>query len=308
MRTLRQLASEIVGLVGQPIARVVAPLDVLEGSVGADGRRGELTIHGPSGAPVAIGFTLSTLEWPDGTHHVLLFQDISTLLELRRQRDRLLQMAVLGEVMPTLLHELRNPLAAVTAMLEVLVEDADQNLQGDLHAILCEVRRMALGLQGIGGLVRTMHSSTFTAVDLAVREACRLLDSAASRRGVVLEALGPDLPLLPIDRGATCGVVFNLVKNAIDACPAGGHVRVHTRVEDGSLALSVADDGCGMTSDVLARCRELFFTTKDTGSGVGLALCAQVAEASGGSITIDSAAGQGTTVTLRVPLTSSRGD
>lgn len=297
----RILRSSVPELEGRFIQDFVAPIDELIATAAA-GSRGEVTVRLGDGSSVALGYSLSTLhDVPGGDQHVLLFQEISSVLELRKQRDRLLQMAVLGDVMPTLLHEIRNPLAAVTAMLEVLVEDAGPDLQTDLHSILCEVRRMTLGLQGIGGLVRTMHSGTNCAVDLAVRESCRLLEPTARRRDVELRAVGPDLPLLPLDRGAICGVVFNLVKNAIDACPNGGHVLVDARLDGDDLTLTVTDDGVGMSDAVAAQCRELFYTTKDTGCGVGLALCHQVAEQSGGALTIDSRPGEGTRVTVRVP-------
>lgn len=300
---------------GKPIVELIASMDELveafrsarreRGARARDQERGEVTTRLPDGSTIALGFSLSVLnDASAGTHHVVLFQEITPLLELRKERDRLLQMAAIGEIMPTLLHEIRNPLAAVTAMLEVLVEDADARMQGDLHAILCEVRRMALGLQGIGGLVRTLDSSSYSALDLAVREACRLLDETARRRGVTLHAIGPDLPLLALDRGAVCGVVFNLVKNAIDACGEGGEVTVDARIENGGadFVLAVADNGVGMSPEVAARCRELFFTTKDSGSGVGLALCNEVIGASNGTLTIDSTPGRGTTVTVRVPI------
>lgn len=264
--------------------------------------RGEIAVRFTDGSSIALGFSVSNIRIDETVHHVLLFQEISALLELRKQRDRLLQIAVIGEVMPTLLHELRNPLAAVTTMLEVLSEDETPVLQSDLHAILQEVRRIVLSLEGLGGLVRTMHSTTHAAIDLAVREACRLLEVTAQSRNVTLRTTGPDLPLLPIHRGTISGVVFNLVKNAMDACPNGGNVSVDARVIDGVLVLSVKDDGVGMAPEILAHCRELFFTTKEMGSGVGLALCHEVVETSGGALSIESIPGNGTEVIVRVPL------
>lgn len=306
--TVNPHAARILGLPerdieGAPIEAVLAPLSSLLTATAHPSGRGELVTQRRDGASVAVGFTLSgPRPMPSGEHYVLLFQDITAVLALREERDRLLQMAVLGEVVPSLLHELRNPLAAVTAMLEILVEDASPGDEVDLRTILGELRRMALGLQGLGGGVSTLRSTTHHAVDLAVREACRLLEPTAARRGVTLLATGPDLPLLAIDRGTICGVVFNLAKNAIEACEEGGTVRVDAALDDDALLLCVHDDGAGMGPDVAARCREPFFTTKEMGSGVGLALAAAVAEASGGVLTIASTAGLGTVVTVRVPL------
>lgn len=299
-------------LEGASIASVIAPLsELLSATAHAPDStsltsRGEARVRLDDESEITLGFSIAEMASPANVpQHVVLFQEISSIRELRKQRDRLLQMAVIGEVVPTLLHEMRNPLAAVTAMLEVLLEDAPNEMQPDLHAILSEVRRMTLGLQGIGGLVRSIHSSTHCAVDLAIRETCRLLEPTAERRGVRLEAHGPDLPLLPIDRGAICGVVFNLVKNAIDACPNGGLVTVSAWLEPreayDELIVTVVDDGIGMSPQVITRCRELFFTTKDTGSGIGLALCSEITQRSGGGLEIQSELGQGTCVTLHVP-------
>ena len=311
-------------LLGESIESVLAPLEELLQSIVAgsgarrDARvpmavsppradpRGEIAVRFRDGTSVELGFSVSQIRVDDVVHHVLLFQEISGLLELRRQRDRLLQIAAIGEMMPTVLHELRNPLAAVTTMLEVLSEDAAPDLQKDLHTILWEVRRMALGLQGLSGLVRSMHSSAHSAIDLAVREACRLLETTAHERNVTLRSTGPDMPLLPIDRSAVAGVVFNLVKNAVEACREGGNITVDARVIEGELVLTVSDDGVGMAPEVLSHARELFFTTKAAGSGVGLALCHEVAEASGGALSIDSSPGAGTTVVIRVPLQAPR--
>jgi signal transduction histidine kinase len=99
------------------------------------------------------------------------------------------------------------------------------------------------------------------------------------------------------------GIVFNLVKNALDACEHGGRIRVRASLDpDECFALEVSDDGVGMTTEVLRRCRELFFTSKDTGSGIGLTLCQRVADSSGGALTIVSAEGKGTHVKIAVPI------
>jgi signal transduction histidine kinase len=266
--------------------------------------RCELTVARGDGTEAALGLTIGPYFDGNGERIgcVVLFQDISAINELRRERDRLLQLAALGDALPSVLHELRNPLAAMTAMLEVLVEDTAGDMQADLHALLVEVRRMTLGLEGIGSLVRPVVARKYSAVDHAVREAVRLMDKGAAERGISLRAIGPDLPLLPLSTGPISGVVFNLVRNAIDACQSGGNITVDARIDNDCLALAVADDGVGMSEATAAQACDLFFTNKDKGSGIGLALCKQVAETSGGSLTIETQLGVGTTVTMRVPL------
>jgi signal transduction histidine kinase len=293
-------------LVGSAIGRVVAPLEVLEhASFEPVTNRHELTIELGDGTQGSIGFALSCFQASDGRpRYVLQFQDIAPVLELRKQRDRLLAMAALGDALPSVLHELRNPLAAITARLELMVEESEGQVQLDLHAVLTEVRRMSLGLDGVGGFLRSARATGLSAIDLAVQEACRVLEPVAERNGVRLESRGPALPLLPIDRGVMSGIVFNLVKNSIDASKPGGTVRVEARLDRApdTFVLRVEDDGSGMSPEVIERCTELFYTRKDKGSGIGLALCRRVAESSGGRLEVESELGRGTVVTVHIPV------
>jgi signal transduction histidine kinase len=96
------------------------------------------------------------------------------------------------------------------------------------------------------------------------------------------------------------------VRNAIDACRSGQSIEVRARLRpDASgpcmFELTVADTGKGMSEAVLARCTELFFTDKESGSGIGLAICREVAQRGQGQLLIDSELNRGTTITLRVP-------
>jgi signal transduction histidine kinase len=302
-RILRRAQSEMVG---QPIEALVAPLAELEeASFEPVTGRHELTIALGDGTAGSIGFALSSFQASDGrARYVLQFQDIAPVLELRKQRDRLLAMAALGDALPSVLHELRNPLAAITARLELMVEESDGQLQLDLHAVLTEVRRMTLGLDGVGGFLRSARATGYTAIDLAVHEACRVLEPVAARVGVKLESRGPSLPLLPIDRGVMSGVVFNLVKNSIDASRDGGRVLVEATLDAPRehFVLRVEDEGSGMSAEVVERCTELFYTRKDKGSGIGLALCKRVAESSGGRLEVESQLGRGTVVTVHIPV------
>lgn len=263
----------------------------------ADGRVRDLAVTvepaGPSGAGTGTALARGSL---------VAFQDLTPIHELQEQRDRLLKMATVGEVLPSLLHELKNPFAAIASSVELLIEETtDPRAQEDLHAILVEVRRAVLSLDGLGFVGRELRCRTPMAIDHAVREACHLLGGRATRARIELRCEGPDLPLLPIDAAAMRALLFNLVNNAIQACRAGGHVDVAFGLVAEHFELTVRDDGAGMSPDVLARCTELFFTTKRAGSGIGLALCRKVAEEGGGSLEIRSTLGAGTSVTLRVP-------
>ena len=232
-----------------------------------------------------------------------MMQDVTDRERVREERDKLLRIAAVGEVMPAMLHELRNPLAAATTALEVTLEDlAPGRLQVDLHAVLGELRRMRLTLEGAGLVNVGWADGRNAAADLALQETWRVLEPQLRTKGLRGRCAVPPLPLLPIDPALLRAVTFNLLNNAIQACRSGDSVELGARLASGpALEFWVADSGPGMSPEVLARCQELFFTTKPNGTGIGLALCASAAKRTGGRLDVDSQPGQGTRVTIRIP-------
>lgn len=325
-----QRASDILGrspadLVGRDVSEVLLPLEQLSAAVqsGPDdalpgdsaagpncGNRPCCSVTLPDGATLRIGYIVSDIVLPLAGKEAqrgfaVSFQDLTQIEALRVERDRLLQLASVHQLLPTLLHELRNPLAAITNNLELLIEEqADAGLQEELHAILNEARRMRLSLEGIGNVGRSLRSERLQPVDHACSEAFRIMERRADSAGVVARASIETMPLLPFETATLRAIVFNLLNNAIQACSAGKQVELTARLlcSGSLLELSVADNGKGMPPDVLARCRDLFFTTKPSGSGVGLALCRNAVAEAGGELLIDTRINEGTRVTVRVPV------
>ena len=257
-----------------------------------------------AGGTVEVGYEIS--EGADGSF-ILLFQDITAQVRTRTERDRLLQLATVDEVLPTVLHELRNPLAAVTLAVEVLLEEAeprgDAELTESLHTVLAELRRMSLVFQGIGVGGRRLRVQQGAAIDRAVHEVARIMDRLAHQSGITLHIDVHALPLLPFDPAVVKAIVFNLLSNAIYACRHGGHIKVSLRPRSPEvLLLRVTDDGRGMTPEVLAECTRPFFTTRSNGSGLGLVVCREAVEEADGRLIIDSAPGQGTRVSIELPV------
>lgn len=261
-------------------------------------------IIGTDGSTRTIGLMTNAL--PEGGS-VVVFQDITEQVRLQDERDRLLQLAAVAEVLPSILHEVKNPLAAVTTAVEVLLDDDDQAsrevIRTDLHRVLGELRRMRLVLEGVGLVGKDIYSSD-SAIDFAMSEVVAVLRPRAARSGIELFADVQTMPLLPLNLGALRAVAFNLINNAIQACTRGNTITLVARLVDNVLRVAVLDDGPGMSADVAARCTELFFTTKPKGSGIGLALVARLARTAGGNITIDSGPGRGTRVEVHIPIPS----
>lgn len=284
---------------------VLAPLpQLLEGVAGRE--RGELALPLRSGQEITIGYYVARIDSGDGL--AIMFHNVTSWVKLRQERDRLLQLAAVGQVMPTLLHELKNPLASISTAIEVLIEDLEPGSpQSELHAVLGELRRMRLCFDGIGAVGRNLRSRRTAAIDFAIREALLVLKARTDNAGIQLICDVPDIPLLALEPAVVRAIVFNLVMNSIEACKPGDTVALRARLlreDDGGscFELRVVDTGCGMDAQARERCTELFFTTKPSGTGIGLALCAQAVADAGGTLDIESETGMGTMVCVHIPL------
>jgi signal transduction histidine kinase len=115
-----------------------------------------------------------------------------------------------------------------------------------------------------------------------------------------------DQPDAWADAGLLGRAFINVVENAVHAMPGTGTLRVQVGHDAGMVTLVVADTGVGMDAASMARIFEPYFSTRATGSGLGLSIARRNLERLGGSITVTSAPGEGTTVTLRVPEAGDR--
>jgi nitrogen fixation negative regulator NifL len=245
--------------------------------------------------------------------------------ELENTRQRYFhreKMAALGQLAAGIIHEVGNPVAAIHGVVESM-----QTALGDGKGpapdaeAMAEVRDwLAMLAQQTGRLteitrevsqVATPRVSEWQWLDLneVVRGAARLLHYDPRLEGIGLDlALDAQLPAVFGSADQLTQVIFNLLVNAEHACselPRGeGQIRVETRAVNGSVRLTVEDNGCGMDEPALARAFEAYFTTKTSGDGLGLglSLCRSILAEHGGTCSIASAPGKGTTVKADLPL------
>jgi signal transduction histidine kinase len=242
---------------------------------------------------------------PGGERYLVILRDISRDIETKQERDRLLNIAGVGSALPALLHEIRTPLASITATVELLIEEMDDSpAREQIHAVLSEVRRMRLSLDGVLAVGRSLRGNRHAAIDQACRQAWQIMSARARTLGIISRCLVEDMPLLLLDPAVIGGIVHNLMINSIQACTAGQAVNLHAGLQDNGrrFTLTVVDNGCGMSNEVYNHCTEIFFTTKRNGSGIGLALCRRAVEEAGGTLTVESVIGFGTSVTIDIPL------
>ncbi len=305
-----RLVGRLTGALLPPIARLLA-----ERVVGGAGEKVPLgepwNFARPDGQIVSLDVRATHVgnreSGAAGKRYILVFLDVTTPTRVRSEQDQLLRLATMADVLSSLFHRLRNPLASIVATVEVLHEEVlDPELRRQLETVLAETTQMKLGFDGIGSVGRQLRTRRPVVVDSPLREACAVLIRQAGNRRLTIECRIADLPRLRFDPAVVRALMFQLAHNAIEASSAGGRILLagHLIEAEAVLELLVTDWGCGMSSDVEARCTDLFFTTKEGRGGIGLAVVSQVAEEAGGNLVIHSRVGHGTTAIVRIPVES----
>jgi signal transduction histidine kinase len=135
-----------------------------------------------------------------------------------------------------------------------------------------------------------------------LKESVRLIEKDAQKRGVSIHT---EIPAMAeetlIDPQLLKSAILNILINAMEASPEGGVIDVGTAESDGQIIMTVADHGDGIPSEIIDRVFDPYFSTKSSGTGLGLSLTKTIIEKHGGEISLESHSGEGTTVTVTIP-------
>ena len=298
----RALAAPGESLGGRDIGSVLAPLrTLLAGDAGGD--RSVCTTV-PSGERCEFGYSMSEVATDSSSPmYAIVFRDITRSARLASERDRLLHLASMGAAAPMVIHEVKNSLAAVSMGLELLTWQAEGAADREQSAALAaEASKAVHTLDGFGAVGRELRAGWRADLRPMLQDARSVLESRAQRHRVVFDFEVGNLDPVYLDPAVVHALLFNLVINAMKASDADDRVSVRVAIENEHFVLCVADTGRGMDAEELAHCTDLFFSTFEGGSGIGLALCHEAVKAADGSLTIDSEPGRGSTVTISVPL------
>lgn len=218
------------------------------------------------------------------------------------------QMAALGQLAAGLAHELRNPLTAMKILIQTAVEAGPAaSLCGrDLAVLEAETTRLERSIQTFLDFARPPKLEKRPGDVLEpLRQTLELVASRAQRQGVDLCCEVGNRPLiLDADHAQLRQVFLNLLINALDCQPKGGGIRIAAALEGdpaATLAITISDNGPGIPDDLHERIFQPYVSTKETGLGLGLAICRQIVENHGGQITAANRPQGGAVFTVRLP-------
>ena len=247
--------------------------------------------------------------------HAIILRDIT---ESRRSEQQTLESERLNAL--TLLaagvaHEIGNPLNSLNIHLQLINREARKldgakrtKLQESVEIARAEVNRLdSIISQFLRAIRPTRPQLRPENVNSIVEEAVRFFAPEIKDRDIVVEQeLRSDLPMIDIDRDQMKQALYNVIKNSFEAMKSRGILRIRTDKDDSHVFVKFTDTGGGISPENLSRVFEPYFTTKSSGTGLGLLIVRRIVREHGGELSIESSEGKGLTLTIRLPHVDKR--
>src|SRR6266480_4297684 len=247
--------------------------------------------------------------------HVMILRDITASRRTAQQTIESERLNALMLLAAGVAHEIGNPLNSLHIHLQLMertVRDLNDNakteLQESIDVARSEIARLdsivTQFLRAIRPSQPQLHPENINAI---VEETVRFFAPEIQQRDVVVEQeLRSDLPLLQVDRGQMKQAFYNVIKNSLEAMKRRGILRIRSDMDDTHILIRFIDTGGGMSAANLSRVFEPYFTTKPSGTGLGLLIVRRIVREHGGELSIESSEGKGLTLTIRLPYIDKR--
>lgn len=236
---------------------------------------------------------------------ICLVRDVTQVRAMEQQVLRVEKLAAIGELAAGAAHEIRNPLTSIRGFIQLLQARASRSDGEYFQIILNEIDRIDWIIRDMLLLARPSALKKQEVSLQAITDEVLLLHQTDFQRSNISIAttFDAEVCLVHVDPKMFRQLVLNLIRNAVQAMPYGGSLGVALRrMGSNQVAFEVTDTGVGISPENLKRLFVPFFTTKEEGTGLGLALCYSIVQAHGGRIDVRSHVGQGTTFTVYLPV------
>jgi PAS domain S-box-containing protein len=240
---------------------------------------------------------------------VIHLRDVSERVLLEERMRRMERFISLGTLASGLHHEIKNPLTALSIHVQLLEEQLKgegtaESVDDCLGVLKTEIHRLNGVLESFRNFANLQRLQVRPSDPLELlEEVIQLIQPQARQQQIQIQFLHPEtaLPPVPLDAEKFTQAILNLIINALEAMPTGGHLSISATVREGSLVVEVSDTGPGVPPEVQANMFKPYFSTKSKGSGMGLALTEKLVNQHGGHISYHTG-GQGTTFCVTIPM------
>ncbi|HWO74948.1 MAG TPA: ATP-binding protein [Bacillus sp. (in: firmicutes)] len=229
-----------------------------------------------------------------------------TLIERSLMQEKIQtaeKLNTLGELAASIAHEVRNPLTVVKGFLQLLEQEETGKKREYLILVLNELGRAEVILNDYLNFAKPkLNNITEVSLHDVLQKIVQLLEPLANKEGVTIQFEHEGDFLLKTDRYQLKQALINIIKNAIEATPAGGYVTITTEGNESQVRLVIKDTGKGMSKEQLEHLGTVFYTTKDKGTGLGTMVSIRIIEEMKGKIEYSSKVGMGTKVIITLPV------
>ena len=231
---------------------------------------------------------------------------IDQLTETQQRLIRSEKLAAIGSMSSYVAHEIRNPLVTIGGFAKTLSRFTftDTKIKVNIDIIIEEVKHLEKILNNITDFAKPSKPEKIDVQLCEIMEnTCLLMENYFQEKHITLQKkYETGVPEAPVDPTQIKQVFLNILMNAVESMPDGGKLDVNIESIDGSVKIYIVDAGKGMKQDVLQNIYDPFFTTKPSGTGVGLSVSLKIIEDHGGTIDAISEQGKGTTMLLTLPI------
>jgi PAS domain S-box-containing protein len=268
----------------------------------------ELEAEGGRRMSVSLELIQETIE--DEQEHLgalLTLHDLESVRAIEGELELSRRLSAIGRLTAGVGHEVKNPINAIVVHLELMrtkLSGEDAPAMRHLSIIHSEIQRLDRVVQTLVDFSRPIELKRREEDLRSIVSSVLMLASAElETHAVEVVSKLPERPVVAkVDADMLRQALLNIVLNGAQAMPAGGVLRIILNEEARYAVLSVKDQGCGIPPDILPRIFDLYFTTKKEGSGIGLAMTYRLVQLHSGFIDVESAEGEGTTFSIRIPL------
>lgn len=242
---------------------------------------------------------------------LLTMRDAESARRIEDEIELSRRISASGRVTRGVAHEVKNPINAIVLHLQLLrnkMHEVDPDTERHVDIIDSEIHRLDRVVQILVDFTRPRELHMEDAdLRLVLDEVVLLASPDAAQHGVKVVRQLPDEAIpVKVDVDLIKQAVLNVVLNGVQAMPDGGALTIRTHIEEDAVVTEVSDEGTGIPAAVQDKVFELYFTTKKSGTGIGLAQTYQIMQWHYGAVDFESREGKGTTFRLRLPLSETR--